>query len=147
MSLQNNIRAFLSIALLAGLSMSQVFAAPQLIHHPQLQRETFSTSELVRIYAMQKRVWSDNTPVKVFVLPNNSSVHKAFVKDVLKMQPYQLDRLWHRLVFSGTGTKPQEVQTVEKMLEKVRTTPGAIGYIDSSMLDQVDASMTTGIEP
>lgn len=90
---------------------------------------------------MQKRVWSDNTPIRVFTLPNSSPLHRAFVNDYLRMQPYQLDRLWHRLVFSGTGSTPEQVSSVEEMLEKVKTTPGAIGYIDSSMADRVDQAM------
>lgn len=123
---------------------SRVFGAPVLIHNPQLQGENFSTSSLVRIYAMQKRVWSDNTPVKVFILPKDSPLHKEFVNTYLRMQPYQLDRLWNRLVFSGTGTRPEEVTSLDEMLEKVKTTPGAIGYIDSAILDRVDESMLTG---
>ena len=130
----------LSIAALLPL---QALARPLLIHHPNLQGENFSTNSLVRIYAMQKRVWSDNTPVRVFTLPNNSPLHKAFVNDYLRMQPYQLDRLWHRLVFSGTGSTPEEVSSVEEMLEKVKTTPGAIGYVDSAMADRVDKAMKT----
>lgn len=120
---------------------SRSFAEPVLIHHPQLRGENFSTGSLVRIYAMQKRAWSDNTPVKVFTLPNNSNLYKEFVTDYLKMQPYQLDRLWHRLVFSGTGTRPEEVSSISEMLEKVKNTPGAIGYVDSSLVQNIDNSL------
>ena len=116
-------------------------AGPVVIHHPNLQGENFSTGSLVRIYAMQKRAWSDSTPIKVYTLPNNSNLYKEFVTNYLKMQPYQLDRLWHRLVFSGTGARPEEVSSIEEMLEKVKSTPGAIGYIDSSMLDRVDPKL------
>lgn len=113
------------------------------IHHPDLQGENFSTRSLVRIYAMQKRVWSDSTPVRVFTLPNDSPLYRGFVHEYLRMQPYQLERLWHRLVFSGTGTTPEEVSSVREMLQKVRETPGAVGYVDSAIADQVDHSMKT----
>lgn len=92
---------------------------------------------------MQKRVWSNSTPVRVFALPNDNPLHKEFVHNYLRMQPYQLDRLWYRLIFSGTGARPEEVTSVEEMLERVRTTPGAIGYVDSSIIEQVDQSMMT----
>lgn len=119
------------------------FAEPVLIHHPDITGENLNTPTLVRIYAMQKRVWSNSTPVRVFALPNDNPLHKAFVHNYLRMQPYQLDRLWYRLIFSGTGARPEEVTSVEEMLERVRTTPGAIGYIDSSFIEQVDKSMMT----
>ncbi|WP_460230809.1 hypothetical protein [Aurantivibrio plasticivorans] len=116
-------------------------ASPVVIHHPQLASEDFSTTSLVRIYAMQKRVWSDRSSIKVFTLPKDSGTHKEFVKGLLLMQPYQLDRLWHRLVFSGTGSTPEEVSSPEEMIEKVRSTPGSIGYIDSKFLGAVDQRM------
>lgn len=122
---------------------SQAAAEPVLIHHPDLKGESLTTPTLVRVYAMQKRVWSDSTPVKVFTLPNDNPLHKAFVHNYLRMQPYQLDRLWYRLIFSGTGARPEEVSSIDEMLERVRTTPGAIGYVDSSIIEQVDTSMMT----
>ena len=132
-------RRILLWTLFPGLSI----ASPVLIHHPQLTNEDFSTSSLVRIYAMQKRVWSDSTPIKVFTLSNTSALHKDFVHKYLRMQPYQLDRLWHRLVFSGTGTTPVEVFSIEEMIEKVKNTPGAVGYVDSTDADGIDKSMMT----
>lgn len=130
--------------LLISLSPCVLSADPVLIHHPQLQGEDFSTNSLLRIYAIQKKIWSDGTPVKVFALPNSSNVHKQFVKEYLRMQPYQLSRLWHRLVFSGTGSIPVEISSDRLMLEKVKNTVGAIGYVDSSIVDQIDQSMMSG---
>ena len=122
---------------------SQAAAHPVLILHSHAGDENLSSTSLIRIYAMQKRVWSDNTPIKVFTLPNDSESHKEFVNEYLRMQPYQLDRLWNRLVFSGTGSKPEEVSSPQEMIEKVRETPGAIGYIDSSLLDSIDKTRIT----
>ncbi len=118
-------------------------ARPVLIHNASLQQVDLSTDSLVRIYAMQKRSWSNGTPVRVYTLANDSELHQTFVRDFLRMQPYQLDRLWYRLVFSGTGSTPQQTSSQEEMLEKVRTTPGAIGYVDSSFIERINASEIT----
>ena len=112
-------------------------AAACLIYHPDLRDEDFSTGTLVRVFAMQKRVWSDGTPVRVYTLPKASATHRAFVTGYLRMQPYQLDRVWHRLVFSGTGAMPEEVSTVAEMLNVVASTPGAVGYINQDDTDQI----------
>ncbi len=112
-------------------------AAVYVIHHPDLNSEDFSSANLVRIYAMQKRVWSDGTPVKVYTLPKTSPEHRAFVTGYLRMQPYQLDRLWHRTVFSGTGVMPEELHSAEEMLKRVASTPGAVGYISRSDSDEL----------
>jgi ABC-type phosphate transport system substrate-binding protein len=115
------------------------------IHNPDLQGEDFSTDSLLHIYAMHKKLWSDGTPVRVFSLPTNSVTHREFVNKYLHMQPFQLNRLWHRLVFSGTGSAPKQVASDAQMLEIVKTTPGAVGYVDSSFLNEIDQSMMTGV--
>ena len=47
------------------------------------------------------------------------------------MFPYQLDRIWNKLTYSGLGVAPITVSTPEDLLDAVRKTPGAIGYVES----------------
>jgi len=109
-----------------------------LICHPDLRSENFSSQNLINAYAMKKRVWSDNTPVRVFSYPNDSQTHKEFVKDFLHMQAYQLDRLWYRLKFSGTGKVPEELDSAERMIQTILNTPGAIGYLPVEAVKGLD---------
>lgn len=120
-------------------------ATAVLIHNAGLQGEDFSTDSLLHIYAMHKKLWSDGTPVRVFSLPTNSVTHREFVNQYLHMQPFQLNRLWHRLVFSGTGSAPKKVESDAQMIDLIKTTPGAVGYVDSSFLKEIDQSMMTGV--
>ena len=125
-------RSILLVILSLGLLIhNHLYADPVIIHHPDLKDEDFTRASLVRIYAMQKKMWSNGIPIKVYMFANSNPIHKQFVLTHLKMQPYQLNRLWHRLLFSGTGAIPQEVASIELMLENIKSTPGAIGYIDS----------------
>ncbi|MDG6774830.1 hypothetical protein QCB45_10845 [Thiomicrorhabdus sp. ZW0627] len=84
---------------------------------------------LKRIYAMQVNKWPNGHPIKVFILPSRSELHKQFSVSKLGIQSYQLDRLWSRLIFTGTGKSPEVVQTQGEMLIKVKDTEGAIGYV------------------
>ena len=57
---------------------------------------------------------------------------------VLGLHPHQLRLAWDRAVFSGTGQAPNEVDDETEMLEAIVSTPGSIGYIQQSSLnDQV----------
>jgi len=125
----------------AGASPSS--AETVLILHPGLESEDLSANGLLRVYAMKKRTWSDGTPIVVYTLPNKSEVHRDFVNSYLKMQPHHLNRLWHKLVFSGTGTRPEVVNSPEEMLEMVAKTPGAIGYLDSAEVNIASQSVIT----
>jgi hypothetical protein len=66
---------------------------------------------------------------QVFVLPDDNPIHQRFAKEVLGVYPYQLRAAWDRMVYSGTGPAPIQVNTFEEMIERLRTTPGAIGYV------------------
>jgi ABC-type phosphate transport system substrate-binding protein len=109
---------------------------PVLIAHPDINKSELARDELVRIYAMKKRTWENGTPVKVFILSRSSQVHRDFITGTLKMQPFQLNRLWNRLVFSGIGVAPTELVSQQEMVAKVRNTVGAIGYIDEAFTTQ-----------
>ena len=56
-------------------------------------------------------------------------LHQTVSKERLNVFPYQLRSQWDRLVYSGTGQAPTKVNSVEEMLAKVANTPGAIGYL------------------
>jgi len=139
-----NICLIVCLAVFVIISPRPLSADPIVIHHPSLINEDYSRDSLVRIYAMQKKIWFDGTPVKVFILPKDSNTHKEFVVKYLKMQPYQLSRLWHRFLFSGTGSIPNEITSVTEMVSTIKKTPGAIGYIDSRFIDQVNEAMIGG---
>ncbi|WP_317931503.1 hypothetical protein [Halioxenophilus sp. WMMB6] len=113
----------------------EVSAEVVVIVNSAQQQEELSGETLLRLFAMKKKFWSDGTPVTVFTLPNNNDTYKEFTNLYLKMQPHQLNRLWHRLVFSGTGVKPEVVDSMQAMLEKVAATPGAVGYVDRLQVD------------
>ncbi len=142
MNLQNVIQVlFKKLALVVCLFFSALAVANSnviLIHHPSVVKEELSENTLLKAYAMKKKVWSDNTPIRVFVYPNDSDIHKSFVKSYLNMHTYQLDRLWYRLKFSGTGKTPQEVGSSEEMIQAILSTPGSIGYVPADVINDIE---------
>lgn len=103
--------------------------AQYVVVHPEVQQEKISRNGLRAIFGMRLRTWANGTPITVFVLKDNATLHVQFSKHILHMFPYQLRRAWDRQVFSGTGQSPREVDSLEEMHNKVATTPGAIGYL------------------
>ena len=78
---------------------------------------------------MKKRLWSDGQPIQVYVLSPEQSSHREFCKNVLGVFPRQLQSIWHRLVYSGTGQAPIELSSEQEMIDVISSTKGAIGYI------------------
>lgn len=86
---------------------------------------------------MRQVVWPDGTAIKVFVLPASSAPHQQFCREQLQLFPYQLERVWQKLIYSGTGTAPGLLQDKNTMLAMIAKTPGAIGYIETLEGSQV----------
>ena len=78
---------------------------------------------------MQIRKWPSGQAIQVFILPSTSSLHRKFVIDRLQIQAHQLDRIWNRMLFTGTGKAPTVVDSEDAMLKMIQTTPGAVGYV------------------
>lgn len=93
-----------------------------------------SQTGLNAIFNMHLRHWSDGSPITVYVLNDEDPLHKTFCKQKLHVFPHQIRRGWDRLVFSGTGQAPLQVETKEDMLKQVSETPGAVGYLSGKNL-------------
>ncbi|MBU2879086.1 MULTISPECIES: hypothetical protein [Aliiglaciecola] len=103
-----------------------------------VKTEELTPAQLRKIFSMRQTVWPDGQPISVFVLKTDNPAHQALCKDVLKMFPYQIERLWNKLAYSGLGDKPKELKSTKEMLKKLRSTPGAIGYVlDVSSTEKV----------
>jgi len=109
----------------------------QVIVNKTIEVSSLKTVQLRRIYSMRQLRWADNSAIVVYVLPSQHLIHKKFSKDVLHIFPYQLDRIWNKLTFSGLGVAPLLVKTQADLLHAVSITPGAIGYVDN-YTDNID---------
>lgn len=110
--------------------------AQEIIVNPSLAGEQdIKLNALRAIFSMRLRTWPDGTPVRVFVLDDDQALHVKFAKKRLDIYPHQLRYSWDRLVYSGTGQAPTEVASEKEMLEKVAATPGAIGYLPESLIN------------
>lgn len=104
--------------------------AVDVVVHPSVTESTLSTLQLRHIYTMRQTQWLDGQRITVFVLPRHHALHLQFSKERLEMYPYQLDRIWNKLTYSGLGVAPITVTSPAALIDAVRKTPGAIGYIE-----------------
>jgi len=101
----------------------------QIIVNPDLKGVPLDRDLLRAIFTMRLRSWPDGPPVRVFVLPDSDPVSDRFYREQLGMYSYVLRAAWDRMVFTGTGLAPTVVHSEQEMRERVKETPGAIGYV------------------
>jgi ABC-type phosphate transport system substrate-binding protein len=103
--------------------------AVEVIVSPALAKVNLDRSMLRAVFTMRVRQWPDGSPVRVFVLPDDDPLSDRFYIEQLGMYSYVLRKAWDRMVFTGTGFAPTVVRSEQEMTERVRSTPGAIGYV------------------
>jgi ABC-type phosphate transport system substrate-binding protein len=92
----------------------------------ELDRET-----LQAIFLGKKTQWQSGESIEPVSL-KKGPIHQEFLKTVVRRTQSQYSSFWKRAIFTGTGTPPKSVATEEEVVEFVRASVGAIGYIDSS---------------
>jgi hypothetical protein len=105
------------------------------VANPSVPDQVLKRPTAWAIFSMRLRTWSDGSATSVFVLNDNMPMHAEFTKKILDTFPYQLRRAWDRLVFSGTGQAPTEVESIDEMYKRIVSTPGAIGYLPGDRID------------
>lgn len=101
----------------------------EVIVTPSLAKVTLDRSFLRAVFTMRVRQWPDGTPIRVFVLPDENPLSDRFYREQLGTYSYVLRRAWDRMVFTGTGFAPTVVSSEAEMIQRVRATPGAIGFV------------------
>lgn len=105
------------------------------IVHPSSNVSSISKSELGKIFLGKASEFSAGgkaIPINQILA---SSTRKEFDSNILNKSEAQIKSYWSRQLFSGEGTPPDEVNGDLDMLQKISQTPGSIGYIDSSALN------------
>jgi hypothetical protein len=89
-----------------------------------------SPEDLRRVFLVTKTSLADGSHV-VPVLLNLSSAYKAFLQEYIDKTPAGLENYYRSLAFTGKGTMPKMLKTEAAVLEYVKRTKGAIGFVSA----------------
>lgn len=67
---------------------------------------------------------------------DKSQLRSQFYAKVAGRDEAQVKAIWSRLVFTGKATPPKKLETNEQVVKAIAADPNAIGYVDSSAVDQ-----------
>lgn len=86
--------------------------------------------ELQRIFLGKKTTWQDGKKIVPICLKSGTT-HASFLRAYLDMNPSQFDIFWKQAVFTGTGRPPQSLEDEADVVQFIKKTAGAVGYIDA----------------
>jgi ABC-type phosphate transport system substrate-binding protein len=88
-------------------------------------------TEAARLFLKKITSWPDGTPVAVVDQARTAPVRAAFSRDVHKKEVDAVVAYWATLVYSARETPPPIKRSDAEVLEFVRQTPGALGYVSA----------------
>jgi ABC-type phosphate transport system substrate-binding protein len=88
-------------------------------------------NDAARLFLKKITAWPDGTPVAVVDQTRTAPVRAAFSRDVHKKEVDAVVAYWATLVYSARETPPPIKRSDAEVLEFVRQTPGALGYVSA----------------
>ena len=130
-----------SLLLLGALSLATLARAAdgpraaeayRVIVNPKNPVASVERAELARLFMKKVAAWPDGTPVVAVDRERTAPVRGAFSKDVHNKDADAIAAHWATLVYAGREFPPTVKQSDDAVLEFVRNTPGAVGYVSAA---------------
>jgi ABC-type phosphate transport system substrate-binding protein len=129
------------IALWSSLGMSPAQADIAVIVHPANPVQSLTARQVAELYLGRVRTFETSQYAVIVDQGHDDRVRERFFKGISGMSLGQVTAYWARLKFTGQVQPPQALPGDASVLEFVRNTPSAIGYI--SQANAVDARVKT----
>lgn len=123
--------------LLAGVLLDASASAAELvvIVSARSAAPTLRSDQVAAIFLGQSAQLPDGANIVAIDQPVGSNTRDEFYVRVASKSPALLKAYWSKLLFTGRGQPPREVDGNAAVKKLVADTPGLIGYIDRSALD------------
>ncbi len=96
----------LSVLLIRAHAASANNESVIVIANPTVDIDILNTIQLRNIFSMRLLTWPNGQKINVFVLNESIEAHKEFCTKILGVFPYQMERHWNKLAFSGLADLP-----------------------------------------
>lgn len=117
--------------LLSAVFCSQVLAKAVVIIHPD-NAANLSEKDVQRIFLGKEKKFSTGEETIPVNLPADNASRTSFDDSVLGRSTAQVAAYWAKLVFTGQGIPPKEVNTDADVINLIKSNKSVIGYIDES---------------
>ena len=94
-----------------------------------------SKSQLADIFLGKTNRFPDGTQATPVDQAEGSAARDEFCDKIVGKTAAQIKAYWSKIIFTGRGQPPPTVSSASEMKKRVSENPAAIGYLDSSMVD------------
>jgi len=94
-----------------------------------------SKSQLADIFLGKTNRFPDGTQATPVDQAEGSAARDEFYDKIVGKTAAQIKAYWSKIIFTGRGQPPPTVSSASEMKKRVSENPAAIGYLDSSMVE------------
>lgn len=105
----------------------------RVIVNANVQESEIEAKQLSKIFLKKVKRWDDDTTAVVFDLTAESEIRNVFSRAVHRKSISAIKSYWQRMIFSGRDVAPDELDSEQAMVERVASTPGAVGYVSQAV--------------
>ncbi|NOY63240.1 MAG: phosphate ABC transporter substrate-binding protein [Gammaproteobacteria bacterium] len=128
------IAAVIVLSLLFMVITGQAVADVAVVANKGIGVDSISAKEAKKVW-LGKTKSLGGTSVKPADLPKGNASRDHFYSHVVKKSEKKLKAYWAKIVFSGKGSPPKPLGSDAEVVSWVASTPGAVGYVDSTAAD------------
>ncbi|MBX2821112.1 MAG: hypothetical protein KTR29_15560 [Rhodothermaceae bacterium] len=122
-------KRLLIILLLVTCGLAREAAAQvAIVTHSSVDVSELDTQKLIDIFVLETKRWSDGDRITPVELKGKSDIKTTFY-DYIGRSASEIKRERLRIILAGDGDPPVPAKSTEDALQKISTTPGAIGYL------------------
>ena len=123
------LRPVLALLLILGAASAE----DVLVAHPSVPVESLDQVTLRDVFLGRRTTWPNGQRV-VVVMMRDGPANQRLAGELGKT-PQQLTNWWKRLVFTGEGSMPEQVDGAPALIARVASLPGAIGWVEQPAAD------------
>ncbi len=128
--MKNTFLIIVSLFLIASAAHAQV----SVIVNKSVPENGIPASKLANIYSLEITKWGNGSRIVVFDYSSANNQQNSFYSYISKSS-LDLKKEWMKKQLTGEAKAPETLNSDDEVLAKVASTPGAIGYVKSSLVN------------
>ncbi|CAM4169904.1 phosphate ABC transporter substrate-binding protein [Pseudoalteromonas byunsanensis] len=124
-------KVVLAVSTLSFFYLSKATAEVSIIVHPS-NASTFDQETIKKIFLGKTKSFSNGRSAILISASSSDPASDEFNTKVIGKSSSQVKAYWSKILFTGKGTPPQEMDSNNDVIAAVSSNPDAIGYIDAS---------------
>jgi ABC-type phosphate transport system substrate-binding protein len=103
-----------------------------IVNNATIPVESLTRDQVSKFFLKKVERWETGTLVSPVDLAAGSEVRDVFSRAIFLKSTTAIKSYWQNQIFSGRGVPPPERDSEAQVVDFVRSTPGAIGYVAAS---------------